>query len=82
MTTVTITIDGREVKTEAGKTVMEAAEAAGFDIPKLCHHPAVKPIGACRMCLVEIEKQRALQPACTFPVSRGPGRPDRIAEGR
>lgn len=71
MTTVTITIDGREVKTEAGKTVLEAAEAAGFDIPKLCHHEQLKPAGACRMCLVEIEKQRALQPACTFPVSDG-----------
>ena len=71
MTTVTITIDGREVKAQAGQTVMDAAEAAGFDIPKLCHHPAIKPIGACRMCLVEIEKQRTLQPACTFPVSEG-----------
>jgi formate dehydrogenase major subunit len=71
MTTVTITIDGREVKTEAGNTVMQAALAAGIDIPKLCHHPAVESIGACRICLVEIEKQRVLQPACTFPVSEG-----------
>ncbi len=71
MTTVTITIDGREVKTEAGKTVMEAALAAGIDIPRLCHHPALESIGACRICLVEIEKQRALQPACTFPVAEG-----------
>jgi formate dehydrogenase major subunit len=71
MTTVTITIDGREVKAQAGQTVLDAATAAGFDIPVLCHHPAVEPIGACRMCLVEIEKQRALQPACTFPVSGG-----------
>lgn len=71
MTTVTITINGREVKAQAGQTVMEAAEAAGIDIPVLCHHPAVQPIGACRVCLVEIEKQRALQPACTFPVSEG-----------
>lgn len=71
MTTVTITINGREVKAQAGQTVLEAAEAAGIDIPVLCHHPAVQPIGACRMCLVEIEKQRALQPACTFPISEG-----------
>jgi len=71
MTTVTITIDGREVKARAGQTILEAAQAAGIDIPVLCHHPAVQPIGACRMCLVEIEKQRALQPACTFPVSEG-----------
>ena len=71
MTTVTITIDGREVKAQMGQTVLEAATAAGFDIPVLCNHPAVEPIGACRICLVEIEKQRALQPACTFPVSDG-----------
>ena len=71
MTTVTITIDGREVKAQSGQTVMEAAKTVGIDIPVLCHHPAVAPIGACRMCLVEIEKQRALQPACTFPVSDG-----------
>lgn len=71
MTTVTIMIDGREVKARAGQTILEAAQAAGIDIPVLCHHPAVQPIGACRMCLVEIEKQRALQPACTFPVSEG-----------
>ena len=71
MTTVTITIDGREVKAQSGQTVIEAAKAVDIDIPVLCHHPAVAPIGACRMCLVEIEKQRALQPACTFPVSDG-----------
>lgn len=71
MTTVTITIDGREVKAQSGQTVIEAAKAVGIDIPVLCHHPAVAPIGACRMCLVEIERQRALQPACTFPVSDG-----------
>lgn len=71
MTTVTITIDGREVKAQAGQTVLEAAAAVGIDIPVLCHHPAVEPIGACRICLVEIERQRALQPACTFPVSDG-----------
>ena len=50
---------------------MQAALAAGIDIPRLCHHPAVESIGACRICLVEIEKQRALQPACTFPVAEG-----------
>ncbi|MEA3407764.1 MAG: 2Fe-2S iron-sulfur cluster-binding protein [Chloroflexota bacterium] len=71
MPDVRITIDGKEVSVPAGSTVLEAAESIGIEIPTLCHHPAVEPIGACRMCLVEIEKQRTLQPACTFPVSDG-----------
>jgi formate dehydrogenase major subunit len=69
MGTVTITINGRKVAARPGQTVLDAARAAGIDIPTLCHHPALEPIGACRVCLVEIAGQRALQPACTFPVA-------------
>ncbi|MGM0401399.1 MAG: 2Fe-2S iron-sulfur cluster-binding protein, partial [Chloroflexota bacterium] len=58
MPDVRITIDGKEVSVPAGSTVLDAAEAAGIDISTLCDHPAVEPIGACRMCLVEVEKQR------------------------
>ncbi|MEW6184163.1 MAG: 2Fe-2S iron-sulfur cluster-binding protein [Thermodesulfobacteriota bacterium] len=68
---VNIRINGRHIRARAGQTVMEAAKAAGIDIPSLCHHPAVKPIGACRICVVEIERQRGLQTACTFPVTEG-----------
>ncbi|HHX63985.1 MAG TPA: 2Fe-2S iron-sulfur cluster binding domain-containing protein, partial [Chloroflexi bacterium] len=71
MPDVRVTIDGKEVSVPAQSTVLEAAEAAGVEIPVLCHHPVLKPIGACRMCLVEVEKQRTLQPACTFPVTDG-----------
>jgi formate dehydrogenase major subunit len=71
MTIVNITVDGREIAAQAGQTVLEAAREAGIDIPTLCEHPALEPIGACRMCLVEVEKQRTLQPACTFKVSEG-----------
>ncbi len=71
MAMVHITINGRELSVEAGSTVLQAAEQGGIDIPTLCHHPALGDIGACRMCLVEVAKQRALQPACTFPVSEG-----------
>jgi len=71
MTTVNVTFNGRKITAKAGQTVLEAAEAAGIDVPTLCHHPAVEPYGACRVCLVEITGQRALQPACTFPVSEG-----------
>lgn len=71
MTTVEITINDQKVQAEAGQTVLEAAAAAGIDIPTLCYHPALTSWGACRICLVEIEKQRTLQPACTFPVTAG-----------
>jgi len=71
MPDVRVTIDDREVMVPAGSTVLDAAKVAGVDIPTLCAHPAIEPIGACRICLVEVEKQRVLQPACTFPVSDG-----------
>ena len=69
--TINLTIDGHPVQVEAGQTVLQAAQQASVHIPILCHHPALPPEGACRICLVEIERQRALQPACTFPVSEG-----------
>jgi formate dehydrogenase major subunit len=68
---ITMRINGRPVRARSGQTVLEAARAVGIDIPSLCHHPAVTPLGACRICLVEIERQRNLQPACTFPVMEG-----------
>ena len=71
MALVNITIDGREIAAQVGQTILEAAQAVGIDIPTLCHHPALEPIGACRMCLVEVERQRTLQTACTFKVNDG-----------
>lgn len=68
---VNLTINGRLIRARAGQTVMEAATAEGIHIPSLCHHPELKPEGSCRLCLVDIEKQRTLQPACTFPVAEG-----------
>lgn len=69
MASFNISINGQDIAAESGQTVLDAATAAGIEIPTLCHHPALKPIGACRVCLVEIKGQRALQPACTFPVA-------------
>jgi formate dehydrogenase major subunit len=69
MSAVTITINGQKVSARAGQTILRAAQAAGIEIPTLCHHPALAPIGACRVCLVEVSGQRTLQPACTFPVA-------------
>ena len=71
MGSIKLKINGQEVPAEPGQTILEAAQGAGIDIPTLCHHPALKPIGACRVCLVEVSGQRTLQPACTFPVGAG-----------
>jgi NADH-quinone oxidoreductase subunit G len=68
---VTLTIDGREVKVPKGTLVVEAAKTVGIEIPIFCYHPKLKPVGACRMCLVEIEKMPRLQTACTSPVAEG-----------
>ena len=52
---VTLTIDGREVKARKGTLVVEAAKQLGIEMPVFCHHPKLVPVGACRMCLVELE---------------------------
>jgi len=85
MPDVRVTIDGMEGSVPAGITVLEACRKLGIEVPTLCDHPAITPIGACRICLVEIEKQRALQPACAFPVSEGMvvhTRSDRVVDAR
>ncbi len=69
--TMNITIDGKKIAAKAGQTILEAAMEAGIRIPTLCNHPALQPIGACRVCLVEVARQRTLQPACTFQVTEG-----------
>jgi len=68
---VTLTINGREVQVPKGTLVVEAAKQVGIEIPVFCYHPKLKPVGACRMCLVEIEKMPRLQTACTSPVAEG-----------
>jgi predicted molibdopterin-dependent oxidoreductase YjgC len=71
MATVNMTINGRKITAREDQTVLEAATEAGIKIPTLCHHPALKPAGSCRLCLVQISGQRTLHPACTFPVMNG-----------
>ena len=71
MAIVNLTVNGQKLQAQPGQTVLQAARDAGIFIPTLCDHPAVTPFGGCRMCLVEIEKQRNLQPACTYPVTEG-----------
>ena len=51
---LTLRIDGRTVQAEAGTFVLQAARAAGIDVPSLCDHPDLEPFGGCRLCMVEV----------------------------
>jgi NADH-quinone oxidoreductase subunit G len=66
-----VTIDGTKVQVPKGTLIITAAQKANIDIPYFCHHPRLTPAGACRMCLVKVEKMNKMQTACTVPVSEG-----------
>lgn len=68
---VNLKIDGQDVAVPEGTTVLKAAQAAGITIPTLCEHKHLTPFGGCRLCLVEVEGARTLQPSCTLPVNKG-----------
>ncbi|NWF66276.1 MAG: bidirectional hydrogenase complex protein HoxU [Campylobacterales bacterium] len=67
----TFKIDGIDVTGRADQTVLDVAIENGIDIPRLCYMEGLKSIGACRLCLVEIEGQRGLISACTARISEG-----------
>ncbi|MEX2623676.1 MAG: NADH-quinone oxidoreductase subunit NuoG [Acidimicrobiia bacterium] len=71
--TVKVTVDGREIEVPKGELVIKAAQDHGTYIPRFCWHPRMKPVGMCRMCLVEVEtpRGRALITACTNQVADG-----------
>jgi formate dehydrogenase major subunit len=69
MRMVTVTINDKKVEVAEGTTVLRAAEQAGITIPTLCDHKSLAPYGGCRLCLVEVEGARTLQPSCTLPVT-------------
>jgi formate dehydrogenase major subunit len=66
---VNLTIDGKQLEVKEGTTVLNAARQAGIEIPTLCDHPELTPYGGCRLCLVEVEGAKTLQPSCTMPAS-------------
>ncbi|MEM9468112.1 MAG: NADH-quinone oxidoreductase subunit NuoG [Actinomycetota bacterium] len=71
--TVTVTINGTEIQANPGELLIDAAERHGTYLPRFCYHSRMKPVGMCRMCLVEVDSGRgpALQPSCMIPVSDG-----------
>jgi NADPH-dependent glutamate synthase beta subunit-like oxidoreductase/formate hydrogenlyase subunit 6/NADH:ubiquinone oxidoreductase subunit I/ferredoxin len=69
--TITLNINGKDVKTESSKTILEAALDNDIYIPTLCYHPDLSPFGACRLCIVEIEGIRGLPTSCTTMAKEG-----------
>jgi NADH-quinone oxidoreductase subunit G len=71
MADVTLTVDGKKLTVPAGTLLIEACKSTGIEVPSFCYYPGLSLQGACRMCLVEIEKMPKLQTACTTPVGEG-----------
>lgn len=70
---INIKINNKQLSVEEGTTVLEAANQLGIEIPTLCHHEALAPYGACRVCTVELRSGNwsKLQTSCTYPVWEG-----------
>ena len=68
---VTLTVDGKKITAPAGTLLIEACKTVGIEVPSFCYYPNLSLQGACRMCLVKIEKMPKLQTACTTVISEG-----------
>jgi NADH-quinone oxidoreductase subunit G len=71
MADVNLTIDGKKVTAPAGTLLIEACKTVGIEVPSFCYYPNLSLCGACRMCVVKIEKMPKLQTACTTVISEG-----------
>lgn len=68
---ITLTIDGKEIKARKGVTVLEAAVQNGIYIPNLCYHPSLPPLSTCRLCVVEVEDMRGFPVSCSLEAKDG-----------
>jgi len=71
MADINITVDGKKVTAPAGTLLIEACKSVGIEVPSFCYYPNLSLQGACRMCLVKVEKMPKLQTACTTVISEG-----------
>jgi NADH dehydrogenase/NADH:ubiquinone oxidoreductase subunit G len=69
--TITLTLDDQEIIVEEGTRLLDAAHQAGADVPTICYHEATTPNAVCRICVVQVEGQRVLQPACIVKAGAG-----------
>ena len=69
--TLQVTINGSRFQVKKGTTVLETARMHGIEIPTLCNHPDLVPVGSCRLCMVEVEPAASLATACTLQVYEG-----------
>ncbi|MCX8126194.1 MAG: molybdopterin-dependent oxidoreductase [Dehalococcoidia bacterium] len=68
---VSLTINDRKVKGNEGDTILDVCRDNGIYVPTLCHLEGLTDVGSCRLCVVEIEGERRISPACTYPVREG-----------
>jgi NADH-quinone oxidoreductase subunit G len=66
-----LTVDGKKITAPAGSLLIEACKSVGIEVPSFCYYPNLSLQGACRMCLVKIEKMPKLQTACTTVIGEG-----------
>ena len=71
MSEISLTVDGKKIKAPAGTLLIEACKSVGIEVPSFCYYPNLSLQGACRMCLVKIEKMPKPQTACTTVISEG-----------
>ena len=82
---ITLTIDGEEITVPVGMTMLEAARQLGKDVPVICYHEATTANGLCRICVVDVNDGRTLQPACVAACQEGAQvetRNDRVERSR
>ncbi len=68
---ISLTVDGKQLTAPAGTLLIDACKQAGIEIPAFCYYPGLSLQGACRMCVVRVEKMPKLQTACTTPIAEG-----------
>ena len=71
MADVNLTVDGKKITAPAGTLLIEACKTVGIEVPSFCYYPNLSLQGACRMCLVKVEKMPKLQTACTTVIGEG-----------
>ena len=71
MKEISLTIDGKKAHGHEGDTVLDVCRKNGIDVPTLCEFKGLTNVGACRMCVVDIEGERRINPSCTYPARDG-----------